>query len=361
MSILDSDRTGRSRIMIVQLQGTLFFGNVSALTDAIKQALNERKNRDDEPFIVILDFTLVVGMDSSAAHSVAKLKNIMHRIFNVEVSIFVTGSHRSSFPCDYALAEALAGDDEGNTLDFNDISSPDTSRAARARRGSISVSSGSKSMVASMTLRKFPKNRVCDRMDEALEIAEDILIARESPRLLQNDKLTLLDPLEYENEELTEEEERKRALKYFENLVVSPLDSQVVKTQVTLILSRCKRESFVEDQVIWKQGAESDSMKLLVTGRLVAFLEGRSDVSEVVVRGSTVGELGLTQGTNRLTTLVCASERAVVYSLDRESWEKLVRENPTAALVVDQIVIRYLSHRVQHVSNRIVETRCLPI
>ena len=65
--ILDNKHTGRARILVVQLQGHLFFGNVAPLTNSIKQTLNAKKGTDEEPLIVILDFTLVVGLDSSAA------------------------------------------------------------------------------------------------------------------------------------------------------------------------------------------------------------------------------------------------------------------------------------------------------
>ena len=72
--------------MIFQLQGHIFFGNIAQLTDTIKQILREKEDTEDVPIVVIVDFTLVVGMDSSAAHAVAKLKKIIHRLFGVEVS-----------------------------------------------------------------------------------------------------------------------------------------------------------------------------------------------------------------------------------------------------------------------------------
>lgn len=74
-----------------------------------------------------------------------------------------------------------------------------------------------------------------------------------------------------------------------------------------------------------------------------------------------VQELGLVQGCPRLSTVMCVSEEAVTYTLSRESWESMVRDNPKCAFIITQIVVRYLSLRVQHVSNRIFETRCLPI
>ena len=52
LAILNSDLTGRSRILLVQLQGHLFFGNVTQLTDEIKKLLKARKGTDYEPLIV---------------------------------------------------------------------------------------------------------------------------------------------------------------------------------------------------------------------------------------------------------------------------------------------------------------------
>ena len=62
---------------------------MAQLSDTIKEVLKDRKAAGESPIVVIIDFTLVVGMDSSAAHAVAKLKKIIHRLFHVEVSMFV--------------------------------------------------------------------------------------------------------------------------------------------------------------------------------------------------------------------------------------------------------------------------------
>lgn len=66
----------------------LFFGNVALLTDTIKDILKEKSEEGYLPIVVIVDFTLVIGMDSSAAHAIAKLKKIIHRLLDVEISIF---------------------------------------------------------------------------------------------------------------------------------------------------------------------------------------------------------------------------------------------------------------------------------
>ena len=52
VAILNNDITGRSRVLLVQLQGHLFFGNVTSLTDTVKKLLTERKGTHLEPLIV---------------------------------------------------------------------------------------------------------------------------------------------------------------------------------------------------------------------------------------------------------------------------------------------------------------------
>ena len=45
------------------------------MTDTIKEILKQKTDKGDPLIVVIIDFTLVIGMNSSAAHAMAKLKN----------------------------------------------------------------------------------------------------------------------------------------------------------------------------------------------------------------------------------------------------------------------------------------------
>ena len=82
--------------------------------------------------------------------------------------------------------------------------------------------------------------------------------------------------------------------------------------------------------------------------------------SEPVKKGNIVGELGLVHGTKRLTTLLCSSETAILYTLHIDDFKELREELPRVAEAVDHVVIRYLAHRVQHVNNRYFHTT-LPV
>jgi CRP-like cAMP-binding protein len=303
-------------------------------------------------------------MDSSAAHAVAKLKKIVHRLFHVEVSIFVTGSDRGGFPCEFALSKALcpeaAEQVEDAGIDWNDMSAPPTDRldrqSSKIARGSISVSRGTASVRASKSLtpRMGGERRVCESLDDALKFAEDIIIAREDPSLGSDTGGINLD--EYTSINMTLDEERYLARKFLTGLLPS---SEDIDASIDILLSLMKREEYTEQQALWEQGYDSDSAKLLVCGELISIIDD-TGASETVKRGDIVGELGLVHGTSRLTTLICSSEKAVLYSLNQDSWKKLNRENPQVATLIHGVVIRYLAHRVQHVSNRYFHTT-LPV
>lgn len=357
---------------ICQLCLQLFFGNVAQLTDTIKEVLKEKHEENDDPFVVIVDFTLVVGMDSSAAHAIAKLKKIIHRFFHVEISVFVTGSDRGGFPCEFALSEALAGTATGTTV-VDDDENVANGLYAPAEAFPIVKSSATpntkSSFMASKVLKVRMDGRVCETLDDALKFAEDFLIARKDPQLhfststascpagnvlLSNDAAL----------RMSVHEEKDLARIYWKDLLEVPetgLDASpaFVSQSIDLLVSMMTREECKQDDVIWEQGTESACMKILISGELLSIVD-ETGASEPVARGNVMGELGLVHGTNRLTTLVCASPRAVMYNLDRSSWNRIKRDHPQVASLIDRLVIRYLAHRVQHVSNRYFHTT-LPV
>jgi CRP-like cAMP-binding protein len=340
---------------------------VAQLTDTIKKALREKREQGESPIVVIVDFTLVVGMDSSAAHAVAKLKKIIHRFFHIEVSIFVTGSDRGGFPCEFALSQALCPVEDAGA-DWNDILVSDPNKSPKASKGSsASVARGSVSLipgsaavlVPSSKVIQPPAGKVCESLDEALIFAEDMLVARTDPTIKDSDYKYTGDSEDMQSTNVTLNEEKFLAKKFLTELCAGD-GVENLEAGVTILLKSFTREIVRKDDVIWNKGNSSDCAKLVVLGKLMSYMMEGPDTSEVVKRGDMVGELGLVHGTKRLTTLVCDSENAVLYSLDRQVWQKLKREHPEVAGLIDSIVILYLAHRVQHVSNRYFG-RTLPV
>ena len=286
---------------------------------------------------------MVVGMDSSAAQAIVKLKDAMRRVYQVKAVLFVIGSHREDFPCKYELSRELS------TSDLDDMS--ETAALLQTANHSGNVTS----------LGISSSNHIYSSFDEALIFAEDFLIARSDPKLWLKEQQIPRDCFD-ENEDtqrLTLSKERLLAEKYLGMLVPSD-DSLKVREAVSLIMTKFTREEFGEGCLLWHEGDKSTSLKLLLSGKLVAYLDG-TGVSGVICKGNLLGELGLVHGSLRLSTVETASPRVVLYSLDIDAWGDVKQNHPAAARVIDLITIRYLAHRVQHVSNRIFETRCLPV
>mmetsp|Transcript_20770 Transcript_20770/g.31954 ORF Transcript_20770/g.31954 Transcript_20770/m.31954 type:complete len:959 (+) Transcript_20770:55-2931(+) len=363
-AVLQDKKNGRNRIFVIQLQGEIFWGNSAILTDSIKELLESKRGNEDEPLIVILDFTLVTGMDSSAAQAIAKLKDAMHKKFNINVGIFVTGS-TEGFPCEYNLSRSLSEHivDKG-VIESANVSNQELPSDTRSSLLQVPLSPGREGVRRSSIQRavlspEIPSSRVCESIDDALIFAENVLIALANPKLLGDDEdicSLSRNALTVGSVALTLEEEKCTALKLLSILCPGASD-----TDVKHLFSLLKREVYRQDDVIWAIGSESDCAKLLVVGNLLSLAGDTAGSTENIVPGAMIGELGLVNGTERLTTVEVSCGEAVLYSLSREKWVLLAIENPRLASYIHMIVIRYLAHRVQHVSNRIIECRSLPV
>jgi SulP family sulfate permease len=338
-AILDNPIIGRSRILVVQLQGHLFFGNMAHLTKSINELLTERLGTVDQPMIVILDFSLVLGIDSSAAQAVTRIKTFMRSQYDVKISIFVSGSP-NGFPATFDLSKELAA--QPIAARKHDHVAEETTGLLRLPR--VSSHDEVQAMV-------YSGSRVSEDLNLALIYAEDYLIARQSPALL--DDIVVASRLLGKSSSTSEEKEV--ALRYLINICGAK------KELTEQLFSKYEREIYLKDDFVWKQGSPSTSVKLLVRGTLIAELENEAGTRETISVGNSIGELGFIEDVGRMSSVKCLSEDAVVYALSRESYEELLKSSPHAARLIDLICIRYLSARVQHVSNRIFETRCLPI
>mmetsp|Transcript_9252 Transcript_9252/g.13524 ORF Transcript_9252/g.13524 Transcript_9252/m.13524 type:complete len:308 (-) Transcript_9252:751-1674(-) len=307
-----------------------------------------------------MDFSLILGMDSSAAQAITKLKSNLHKKFNVDVCVFVAGS-RDGFPCQYDLSKELASGEEASD-DEDDIDEKSKLRSAdHAEDGGI-VDEATALLAKRRPKNKLkdnniPENYVCEDLDSALIIAEDVLVAMENPDLLDESRYTNHSSKQGStHEQFSLLEEKEMTLRYLHNLCPQSTEGDIKE-----IFSYFRREVYSKNDIIWAQGSPGDCSKLLLQGNLLSLLENEAGTTEGISKGNLIGEFGLVQGTNRMSTVKCVSDQAVLYSLSRDAWEQLTTEKPRVAQIMYTIVIQYLAHRVQHVSNRIFETRCVPI
>ncbi len=93
---------------------------------------------------------------------------------------------------------------------------------------------------------------------------------------------------------------------------------------------------------LFQQGEESDSMYLLIRGRLQVWLDAESPVFiGEVLPGESVGEVGLITKEKRSADVV-AIRRSVLLKLERHDFERLAAEHPSMVMQLTQIVARRL-------------------
>ena len=93
---------------------------------------------------IIIDCTLVLGIDSSAGQAIIKLRDSLSNQFAIKLSIFVTGDSEG-FPCEINLSEVLT-----------------QNSSSASRLSTLSENAG----------RRFRGSHVCDDLDQALIYAE---------------------------------------------------------------------------------------------------------------------------------------------------------------------------------------------
>ena len=374
-AILDRAETGRSHILVIQLQGHLFFGNMAHFVDSMHALLQSQK-----PWILILDCSLVLGIDSSAAQAMVKLKNHILGKHAIPLCFFVSGSSLG-FPCEVNLSKELSTRKDSSSNNPPLIKS---SSDAEFGLSSDSTNDTTTSLIldgAATDSFCFEGCYVCESLDAALVFAENALVARQDPSLLEpelsrlNSENIILDGagtgvypwLSYRGnahpkttENMTLDEEHEVALQYLTSLCFTATDSfPNLENDVKALLGHFDRQVYRQGEFLWRQCDASDSCKLLLRGELIALLENEAGTSERIAAGNMLGEFGLVRGVSRMNSVQCLSKEAVLYSLSRQVFENTL--DPRLARLIDLLCVHYLGNRVQHVSNRIFETRCLPI
>ena len=375
--ILDSPTAGRNRILVVQLQGHLFFGNMAQLTQSMHTLLTDEEHEDatgtgygksythnvipkfDEwlpPLIVVMDFSLVLSIDSSAAHAIGKLKNSILKKYPCELCVFVTPSH-DGFPTAFDLSSELSKsplDKYGRGIS-NKLGHPTDSPINEDTQLLLKQMMGHE---GSRVIEKYSGSYVLHSLDEALIFAENAIVARADCSLVAECTANLSRHLVSGLSHLSQaDEEREIVRRSLKNLCPVTIENEGFDQLFSLM----QREVYSNGDYLWMQDSQSDCAKVLVNGSLIARLENEAGTTEGIRRGNLIGEFGLVNGDRRMSTVQCVSDEAILYNLSRASYEELVRTSPNVARYIDLTCVKYLAHRVQHVSNRIFETRCLPI
>jgi CRP-like cAMP-binding protein len=133
--------------------------------------------------------------------------------------------------------------------------------------------------------------------------------------------------------------------------------------KVEKLVGLFERQSVSSGTYLWKIGDDPDFCLLLSEGCLVALADepegglSEEEAGEEILVGHLVGEYSLLMNSTRQGSLR-AAEDSIVYVLRRGVFDEM--EDDLRVLLY-RICLQYLGHRTLHVSNRLLESKCVPI
>jgi CRP-like cAMP-binding protein len=341
------------------LQGSLFFGNSQTISQELSKALEAAEtgpwaddSADDKPLVVIADFTLVLGIDSSAVDSIKSMAKVCAK--NGCACVYVRGSP-AGFPTFSNLSDSLR----------LQASLQRQRRGQRRRTSSTNSGGGDNDFETGSDGSNHGGDTevgglifVVDDLDSALSLAEDLLLAS------QTDLATDLKELKFQ------EFLRNSPLHLVQLLHFAP-NPRLVGSLMSHFSERTVRAG----DVLWRQGDKSESCILLRQGKLRAqtAFNGKAEtelqlnstpkgssqehVFEDILVGHLVGEFGLLKNDERTGALL-AIEDSTVLEL---TWPAFYAMQDEEKLLLHGICLQYLDLRTRRVDNFVASAQSLPV
>jgi SulP family sulfate permease len=119
--------------------------------------------------------------------------------------------------------------------------------------------------------------------------------------------------------------------------------------EMSRIAAYFQRHQLDAGELLFRQGEPADSIEILASGRLLVTAsdeQGRSIRLRSMAGHTIVGEMGFYRQIPRSANIV-AEEPSVVYKLTREAFNRMHAQDPAAAAVLHQLIIRLLSDRLE--------------
>ncbi len=143
------------------------------------------------------------------------------------------------------------------------------------------------------------------------------------------------------------EEEKARAeqkVKLLQFIQKIPVFSNLSLYKAKIILSLCSKLVLQEGDKLCKQGDESNSMFILLQGKLGVRIKNSAPIA-TIYPVSSIGEMGVFTGEPRTAT-VEAMEKSNLMCLKRTDIEKLIEKDNHFGISIMRKVIQILSERI---------------
>jgi SulP family sulfate permease len=119
------------------------------------------------------------------------------------------------------------------------------------------------------------------------------------------------------------------------------------------VMRYLERRDLTAGTTLYAQGAASDTIDLIVDGTIAVMVEARPGQAHLVRRMSkrtVVGEMGFFRSRPRAASVV-PEQGAVMFSLNRPQYERMMKEEPEAGTAFLEFIVRALSDRLEFANS----------
>ena len=143
-----------------------------------------------------------------------------------------------------------------------------------------------------------------------------------------------------ENKEYEDAQHRREIMLRIKTLKRVELFSQMMEEELAALAERLRFSPFAKGEIISRQGATAHWLYIVIRGEAEVYLEtpeGGRRVLRDLGKGNFFGEMGLMTGAVRSATVVAKTD-VECYRLDKEMFEEILRERPSIAEEISQVL-----------------------
>ncbi|GBC04792.1 hypothetical protein RclHR1_05880005 [Rhizophagus clarus] len=324
-----------NQIYVIKLQGYMFFGTISGVERAVRKFLTYRQWKKNPIRFLIIDFSLVNGLDFSAAEAFIRI----HRLLSVKnVYLVLCGAEYNSEVGKALRSVGIWGDTPNKYLRiFENFSEAlewcenELLEAYYGRNTSFAILSADNKTAGLLTL---PRNQTPPKDIFDMYTPRQNLVQAAGNNILQ--------------------EQEERVVRYANKLTAALMEAfQDISGKEESFFDRLgpyfHKIEVPSGAILWRQDAEPDCLYLVERGILKATwraMEGdQARPVESILPGTMAGELGFFANKRREATLI-AEVDCVLWQMRRTDYNLLLVNEPKTANEFMRLALNFSAERL---------------
>lgn len=305
------------QVQVVYLQGFMFFGTVHQLDHAISNLIRSYRHRDIPIRFLILDFSLVNGIDFSASDAFCK---IFHRLTTNRIYLIIAGA-----PIDSELCHALRNAGIFSSGNF----------VQHFEKCNQALEWCENTLLSSFYhLSNTPSTpKITSNLVDIYPALEAEYSSSPRDRQLQDAAIKVHQQV---NETISLVKNARQPL----GLLIQAFQeiSDINYPSLHQLSQYFERIEMVKDQKVWNKGDEPDGLYMIEKGLLrinvkIATSTGRVSATDSALPGTLVGEVTFLTNHHRTASAYVDSDSAVLWKLSRQSYARILEmgvRNPSS-------------------------------